>query len=72
MGVSVPDRGRFLRVRFYLSTYYYVTQGDMVGMTPLHHAAGEGHLNVIEWLVDAKGADITQGDEYQISFIMGV
>ena len=38
------------------------------GWTPLHWAAEGGHLNVVEWLVEAKEADITKGDEVSMGY----
>ena len=36
--------------------------------TPLIHAANGGHLNVVQWLVEAKGADITQCNEVSMGY----
>ena len=38
------------------------------GKTPLILAAEYGHLNVVQWLVEDKGADITQSDEVSMGY----
>ena len=39
-----------------------VTAKDEDGFTPLHHASGQGHLPVVEFLVK-KGADLAAKDK---------
>ena len=38
---------------------------DMTGWTPLHNAAGRGHMNIVTFLV-SKGADVNARDKVSI------
>jgi ankyrin repeat protein len=35
-----------------------VMAGNKIGYTPLHRAAINGHLDVVKYLVEEKGADV--------------
>lgn len=43
---------------------FNVDDGDYDGRTAIHLAACEGHLDLIKWLVESKGADVNVKDRF--------
>ncbi|KAF8817845.1 hypothetical protein IE077_003622 [Cardiosporidium cionae] len=61
--IAAAGRSDILEVRKLLSEGYNINAVDNYGYTPLHNAALNGNIDIVQYLVD-KGCDINAVDNY--------